>query len=415
MMFRFYLKLALKNLVRHKRRTLLTALAIAVGIFYFIILDSLLVGIDRDAVNNLIDFETGHIQVAAQLEKDEELTDLNNLLTNETELVSQLEQVTGVTAVAPRLLFVGALGNGQDELPITGLGVNPQKDQQVFRIAKYLQEGSWLQKNSKEVVVGSNIAKLLELKVGDLVSLRTKTKQKSFQALDLQIRGIVATPHPDINQSQIFLPLKVAQEALGAPGEISVVIIRTQETAINEVQQAISQQDLTAFTTKAKTETWREVAADYLAYMESERSFDTLFLFLVMIISVIGIINSILLSSLERVREIGIFKAMGMLDKEIVRVFIYEGVGLGLLGGLIGIILGVFTNVYFVTVGLDLLKMYGDLDVGIPLAGKMYGAWNWPVILGTLIASMIIALVASYYPAKKAAALDPIEGLRRIK
>jgi len=137
---------------------------------------------------------------------------------------------------------------------------------------------------------------------------------------------------------------------------------------------------------------------------------------LVVIISVIGVVNSILLSTLERVREIGMLKAMGMDEGDITIVFMMEGGGLGLLGCAWGAVAAIAGNAYFVNVGLSLRAFLGDmdLDIGYPIVDRMYGVWNWTTMIWAIAVGLAVALAASYFPARRAARLDPVESLRRL-
>lgn len=432
-MFKFYLSLAFKNLWRHKRRTVLTALAIAVGVFYYIFLDSMLAGMYRDGVNNIIDFQTGHIQVvsSSRQKSDDEAGNLKNLLPGGKAFVAKLTEVPGVAGATGRLEFSGSVLNGVDELPVMAMGITPETDDQVFRTANFIKTGRWLRDNETGVVLGQRIAELLELKVGDSVVLRTQTKQLSFQAVDLTIVGTVATSNPEINSSQIFIPLNMAQTILGTGDAITRVYLRAElpgqavtpghavtpgGTMLAGDIAKISEQieNINDPVLRFKLQTWEKAAADYLAYMKGERASDTIFLLIVFIISVIGVVNTILLASLERVREIGILKAMGMVEKEIIRLFVYEGLGLGLLGGIIGLLLGIAGNLYLVNTGIDISAMYGNMDIGFPISNRIHGEWNWLVMFVTLICGLLISYLASFFPARKAAKLDPAEGLRRI-
>jgi putative ABC transport system permease protein len=421
-MFKFYLNLAAKNLWRHKRRTILTALAIAVGVFYYIFLDSMLAGMYREGVNNIIDFQTGHIQVvaSARQKSDDDAGNLKNLLPEGKTLVASLRRVNGVSGATGRLEFSGTVLNGIDELPVMAVGVGPESDLKVFQTANFIKTGRWLKGDEAGVVLGQRIAELLELKVGDTVVLRTQTKQLSFQAVDLTIVGTVATTNPEINSGQIFIPLDMAQTILGTGDALTRVYLRAENPLHLEIVSRFivsTTGDLHPHDNSQaffKIQTWKVAAADYLAYMASERASDTILLLIVFVISVIGIVNTILLASLERVREIGILKAMGMVEKEIIRLFVYEGLGLGLLGGVIGLLLGVAGNFYLVNIGLDITAMYGDMDIGFPISNRIHGEWNWLVILTTLLCGLLISYLASFFPARKAAKLNPVEGLRRI-
>jgi len=137
---------------------------------------------------------------------------------------------------------------------------------------------------------------------------------------------------------------------------------------------------------------------------------------LVLIIATIGVVNSILLSTLERVREIGLLKAMGMKEKEIAGLFVFEGGGLGLLGGIIGATMATAINAYLINTGLSLKMFMGEanMDIGYPIADRMFGVWNWPTVLWAVLFGLLVSLVASYFPARRAAHLDSVESLRQI-
>ena len=115
-MLRFYLGLTIRNLLRHKRRTLLTSSAIAVGILYFIGFDSIMSGADRDAIRNLIDLETGHLQVVSTKHEEKPSPILEDLLADGAGLAARIASVPQVKAVAPRLFFPVSVIGGLDEL-----------------------------------------------------------------------------------------------------------------------------------------------------------------------------------------------------------------------------------------------------------------------------------------------------------
>jgi len=161
--------------------------------------------------------------------------------------------------------------------------------------------------------------------------------------------------------------------------------------------------------------TWHD-AASFLTIGSTKRVFGMVLLGLVVIISVIGVVNSILLSTLERVREIGMLRAMGMDEGDITVVFMMEGGGLGLLGCALGTVSAIAGNAYFVNVGLSLRAFLGDmdLDIGYPIVDRMYGVWNWTTMIWAIAVGLAVALAASYFPARRAARLDPAESLRRL-
>jgi putative ABC transport system permease protein len=419
---RFYLGLTAKNIWRRKRRTILTAAAIAIGIMYFVMFDSLLTGADRDAQINTIDFETGHLWVGASEEGDTTFArpTLDNTIPSGQTLAKPIAELAGVAGSTPRLVFPASLIAGLDELPISGVGVDPEADPQVFRVSQFVTSGRWLEPGEDGVVLGKRIADLLQLEPGDMVTVRTQTAQMAFEALDLLVVGTVETPHPLVNQSQAFIPLGVAQAAVGAPGSATSIHVRAQSAAPSPSGRELSglAESISMLTTSNPgwhIHTWHD-AASFLTIGSTKRVFAMILLGLVVIISVIGVVNSILLSTLERVREIGMLKAMGMDEGDITIVFMMEGGGLGLLGCAWGAVAAIAGNAYFVNVGLSLRAFLGDmdLDIGYPIVDRMYGVWNWTTMIWAIAVGLAVALAASYFPARRAARLDPVESLRRL-
>lgn len=406
-MLRFYIGLAVKNMLRHKRRVLLTTLAIAFGIFYYVVFDSMMTGVNRQTIQNLLELEVGHLQVLPKASAEDESVSLKYLIPNGKVLVKQIEQVPGITGVTPRLLFPVSITTGIEEMPLVGVGVNPIQDSAVFMIPGYLS-GRWLRSGEASIVLGKSIAELLQIDLGDSVTLRTQTRLNTFQALDLTVVGLIDSPNPSVNETQVFIPLDTAENALGTEGAISMIVVKT--TSYADLEKVMK--DLKALDPGIRVRTWREAAAGFVATLESKRGFVSIILFLVGVISFIGVVNSVLLSSLERVREIGVLKAMGMTEGEITRLFAFEAMGIGLIGGIIGACLGILANVYLVYVGIDLAKTYGT-TMGLSV-GKMYGAWNWPTILGAIGFGVLVSVLASLLPARKAARIDPTVSLRKV-
>jgi putative ABC transport system permease protein len=389
---------------------------------YFVMFDSLLTGADRDAQINTIDFETGHLWVGASEEGDTTFArpTLDNTIPSGQTLAKPIAELAGVAGSTPRLVFPASLIAGLDELPISGVGVDPEADPQVFRVSQFVTSGRWLEPGEDGVVLGKRIADLLQLEPGDMVTVRTQTAQMAFEALDLLVVGTVETPHPLVNQSQAFIPLGVAQAAVGAPGSATSIHVRAQSAAPSPSGRELSglAESISMLTTSNPgwhIHTWHD-AASFLTIGSTKRVFAMILLGLVVIISVIGVVNSILLSTLERVREIGMLKAMGMDEGDITIVFMMEGGGLGLLGCAWGAVAAIAGNAYFVNVGLSLRAFLGDmdLDIGYPIVDRMYGVWNWTTMIWAIAVGLAVALAASYFPARRAARLDPVESLRRL-
>ncbi|NLG85534.1 MAG: ABC transporter permease [Firmicutes bacterium] len=415
-MFDFYLRLAAKNLFRHKRRTFLTAAAIGVGVVFYLWLDSFLLGFEKDALGNILDHQTAEVQVVTKATVEEDSPELKKtLIPRGLELAKEIALLPGVRAVSPRLFFPLTAGNGLDEIPLLGVGVDPAAEAATFTNARFVKAGRWLEPGQAEAVLGEKVARLLELGVGDTLIVRTRTRMNTVQAFDLTIVGLLATPNPNVNEGWLFLPLDFAGAALATEGTVSQIEVRGP--AAKEADRLATRiKTLPGLPPGVVVRTWRESAAALLAMLQAERQYDSLFLLLVIAIAVIGVINAILLASLERVREIGMLKALGMTERQIRWVFVTEGILLGGLGWLFGALMALPMNYWMVEIGYDLEAFLGEMtaDFGYAISGRVYGVWNWGTFLAAFFISLLVALVASYFPARKASRLDPAVALRRL-
>lgn len=409
---RYLLKLAARNLWRQKRRTFLTFLAIAVGLAALIEVDCIMAGVDRDAIDNLINLETGDVRIHAQgYSAERESLPIDRTLDPDA-VLTVLKDVEKIRAATPRLMFGARLNTGWEEIPVMGVGIDPERDGQVFTLAEYV-DGRWPARGAAEALLGYDLARVLELAPGDTFTLVTRTRDGAFQAIDLTVAGLIRSPHPQVNSGQVYLPLDVATQALALGGAATEVVLKTQDGARVEDVSRNVRAALEDAGISGEVLTWRDAASDFLAISQSKQGFSALLIFMILVIAVVGVVNTILLGAMERVREIGMMKAMGMTTREIVLLFMLEATGIGVLGSITGCLIGIAGNAYLVSHGINILESYKGLDIGYPIAGVIRGAWNWPMIAEAFLLGIAVSWVASYIPARRVAAQDPIVSLRQ--
>jgi putative ABC transport system permease protein len=409
----FSIKLGLKNLTRQKRRNGITILVIAFAFFIYLFLDSVMGGMEELSFNNIINFETGNIQVAypRYWEEREELP-LENLIYLNQDIEESIKNMDGVLGTSPELRFTASLNNGIDEIAVIGLGIVPEKYNEVYTTQQYLVAGSIFVPGESKAVIGERLAELMDLKIGDYITLLIRTKEETFNTIDLEIGGLVNTPHPVINNGIVFVPLDIAQQALNVENGISMITIKTnKEKEINPIIDNINQ----IFQKKnmdIKAYSWRESAKTVIAVSTAQDAETTVVLAVILMIGMIGIINNVILSALERTREIGMMKALGMREWEIVLVFMIEACGVGIIGGLAGCLLGAAGVGWMVKYGYDLSYIGGDMSLyGIPILDRIYGVWNLSSFVFIFFFGIVIALFSSIAPAYWAAHKDPVKAI----
>jgi putative ABC transport system permease protein len=407
------IKLALRNLARHKRRVIAIAMILAIGITIFLTIDSLMLGLTQLSFDNLIDLETGHLQIANKdywAEKEE--LPLEDLIDWNSDLADKIKKVSTVRALTPQLKFSGKLNNGVDELPITGYGIDTQQAIDVLELEEYIVAGTYFTDDGYQALLVKKLADLMELEVGDYLTLLVKTADETFNTIDAEIVGLVNTQNPNVNNNYVYVPLNIAQNTLGLEGKIGRVIVRlNNQEQVTETVTKLNEQVLSA-NNELASYPWQDLAKSVIAMSKAQNIETAVMMGMILMIAAIGIINTVILSALERIKEIGMMKALGFKNKEIVFLFMIEAGGIGFIGGLIALLLSGLGVYYLVNVGINLSALLGGQTFGLPVIGQLYGQWAPLHFLVVFLAGILLSVLASIPPAYWAVKKDPVEAIR---
>jgi putative ABC transport system permease protein len=408
----FSFKLGLKNLTRQKRRNVITILVIAFAFFGYLFMDSVMGGMEELSFSNIKNYDTGNIQVVhPEYWEDREKLPLENLIYLNQNIVDSIKNMDGVLGVSPELRFKANLNNGIDEVAVLGLGISPEQYNEVFATQNYIIEGSMFTPGELKAVIGVKLAELMDLKVNDYITLLVRTKEDTFNTIDVEIAGLLNTPNPIINNGIVFVPLDIAKQALNVGDGVSLLVLKTASGDEDKIAKAL----MDSFKDKdldLKAYSWRISAETVIALSTAKKGGAATILSVVLLIGMIGIINNVILSALERTAEIGMMKALGMREWEIVFVFMVEATGIGILGGLAGCLIGFSGVGLMAKYGVNFSTMGVDMsEFGIPILDKIYGTWNYPAFSFLFILGVVVALLSSIVPAYWAAHKDPVKAI----
>jgi len=394
--------LASKNVFRARTRTLITIFAYAFGIGMYILMDGLLGGAYKDSVKNIVQKDIGNIKVFSKG------YDINKIVPDPEDYFDEkvYRKISDKYEYSVReLQFLTTIVSGEQQYAGVVRGVNPKSANKVFNYKTDVKVGAWLDSlPDDEVVMGELLAKVLKLKVGDNFVIIYRNRDGNYDAYDFTVGGLIYTGNPNVDRVDVFMKLEKAQEIMGAQGLISDIAIRTNDKGAVERIRRDCGGDLTVYT-------WEDLSQDFLNINKTKQISSAVLIMMIVIVAVIGIFNTILLGMFERQIEVGTLKALGMSGKEINLLFVIEGGIIGLLGSVVGIITGVILNIPFVTIGIS-LKGFENMDIGYPVEAVFRSTWNPGSMIFALIFGVVIAILASYYPAKRAARLNPVETLR---
>jgi ABC-type lipoprotein release transport system permease subunit len=250
-----------------------------------------------------------------------------------------------------------------------------------------------------------------------------------FQAFDVVVVGVINSPAPLPNGNTAFIPLDVLQDEAGMmlDGAVTELVIREKNAPDHRIpgasessavitaalKRGLAAQGLT-LPDNLEVRTWIEYVEDYLGYEAIQTGAPQVLAFLLFILSFLGISNTILMAILERTKETGMMRAMGMTDKQMIMTYMLEAGFLGLIGSILGIILGSVINYPMVKYGIDFSAMADTLSggIGFRTTGIFRSVWNIPLMIGTGIVATLIASFMAFFPTRKAVKMPITDSLR---
>jgi ABC-type lipoprotein release transport system permease subunit len=411
----FLLRLAVKNLSRYKRRTIITAVAIAVGIAMFLIVDSMLLGVEQESERNLKWYETASLRIHTRAWWEDRLfLPLDDAIEEPTPIVEMLVH-SGYQAVS-RTRFAAELILGYEEfgddgyIPVTITAIG-EDDGRVYRFGESLGEGRFFTPGEMDgLVLGSWLAEDIGAQVGSVLTVSVRGKGGFYEAFDAQVVGLVNCPNPNVNRTLVMMDIEAADQYLGMDGSVTNIDIRIADTRDLEAVQRQIQQQLDPSLVVLN---WKDLAQDYLALVSSKQGGSYMILLLIFIIAAVGISNTMLMAMYERSGEIAMMRAMGMEGGALWTAFLLEAGLIGLLGSLIGSLLGILANLYLVEVGVDLSFMLRDLDMGFRITNVMYGAWNVGAFIIAGIGGTALSMLGAVLPIRRALKSTVVSALGR--
>jgi putative ABC transport system permease protein len=404
------IQMAVKNVFRNRKRTMITVLAVFWGVILSIVANGLNKGLEWQIGNLFIKTQTSTVEI---VNRNYKLDDLENPLDYPIREYESVSKVLGkrndVKAYSPRITFHGSLSNGSDEIRVIGLGVDPIKEDKVFHRTEGIIQGHYLTPGEEGIVIGFDLAKLLGLKVGDTVTVISQATQMGMNAYDMEIKGLIQTGNPVLDNGAFWVPLGFAQDFLSFTGVTDIAVALRNSSRILAFQTEFHK---LKFPDRITVLSWRDFAKDFVQLVDFRKRIIGILTTMILLMASIGIMNTMLMAMMERKREIGNLMAMGVRREEIIRLFLIEGMMIGVLGSTAATILGSTIVYYFQVYGIPLGSSIQNAIGNVPIAGKFYAYLDPGQILLFFLMGVGVAVIASVYPARKSAKLQPVEAIR---
>ena len=400
------LKIALRNIFRQKRRTILTALAMIAGFT----LSSLFIGLSDGAYGNIITMFTrnriGHIQVHREGYLDK--PSLYETIDDYPSVGETIQSTTGVEAWTPRVYAAGLGSVGEKSTAVQVIGVDVARETQATRFDQKMIEGSVLAESaSHEAVIGKGLAKILSAKIGSEIVIFSQGADGSIANDVYKIIGIAESGDDGTDRVACYLHIEDAQELFVLEGRIHEIVVIVSN--INHVSKITDTIKTRLNNSTLDVAPWQVVAKSFYRAMKVDQQGDAIARWVIMLIVAIGVLNTVLMSVLERTREYGVLKAVGTKPTQIFWLVICEVVIIAIGSIAVGALLGVLANY--------LLSIYGitypeEITYGGMKIKTLYAEVNARCLIIPAITVMLSATIVSLFPAIKAARIMPAKAMR---
>lgn len=403
-----WLMFAIRNVLRNRRRSLVTLAISALGAAA-ILLSGGFALFTYERLEEASARDTGHFTVArAEYFEREEDVPLELGIDDYAELGRQLRTDSDVTAVLPRVQFTGLLSNGEKSAIMIGVGIDLRAELDVKGPFLTMQQGSALEDEGSEaprVLIGAGLARSLSASPGDGLTLLASTTEGALNALDVEVQGVFSTGIPELDKRQIYTDIATAQQLIASERVSDLrVYLRSLDRAPLAMQRW-AQRLGDAYGFKG----WREQAVFYRSVRDLyNRIFGALGAVIVLIVMFV-IANAMAMAIIERTRESGALRALGALPEQLTRMFALEGATLGAAGALLGACIALGVSFALRILELEMPPPPGRSS-GYPLQVAV-----WPPIYAYVVCAIaILSMACSWIIARRGARKSIVAALAHV-
>jgi ABC-type lipoprotein release transport system permease subunit len=403
--------MAWRNMWRNWRRTIIATIAIVLGLILLIFMDALMKGSDQAIFGNAVRLYGGNVQIHGPGFRDK-ASRLPLIPLDDADLVVEIVgDRPDVVAVTKRINTAGMVSSRDGAYPVSITAIQPESEAPVSLIAENITQGRFLSGDDGDnILISQEMAGLLNVGVGDRVALLGKRKDESMRRRSMTVVGIFDLGLGDAEKGLVYINLPTAQ---------TLYNLRDQETEVAITLNRVGQEDALIADLKPSLPNYEVDSFDTLRpeireILEQKSAFIAVIGFIVLFMAGIGILNLMLMAVYERTREMGVLAALGMKGRQIMGVFLLEGMFIGVFGAVVGCTLSWLLVAAVGQVGLDYSMAEGTGDITALIGNRLYPSIPIANVAYYGVATVFIAALASLIPAWQASRNEPAESLHHV-
>jgi ABC-type lipoprotein release transport system permease subunit len=398
-------KMAWRNLWRNKRRSLVTLGTMTVALCALVVFSGLMRGMQTAMEANIVELETGDIEIFAH--GYEERPSLYLRLANPDELAQKLDQA-GYPATA-RLRASGLAAAGTSSAGALIVGVDVARDKKVSRVYREVAAGAWLEpSDDKGVVIGRRVAESLGLKPGGEILLLANAADGSMANELYHVRGILRGMGEAIDRGGVFMNASAWRSLLLVPDGAHQIIVRRPPGVDLKTARAT----VAKLAPDADVKSWKELLPTLANILDTQQASLVLVELIVYAAVAVVILNAMMMAVFERIRELGMLKAVGMKPLSVFTLVVAEGAWQTLLALALGLAIAAPLLFYLQRHGVNIAALAGASVQGIAYNADWHAEVSRATFAGPIAMLIFAVAVAMTFPALKAARLQPVDAMR---
>lgn len=402
------LKLSWRNILRNKRRSLITGLAIGFSLAIVIFLDAYLIGMTEQLTRSATESFMGHGQIHAEGFRSTQ--EVEKTIVDTPRVLAALKKETVVQSFSPRTLAISMISSPADVQSVLLSGINPEKEKRVSRLAKALIKGNFLAfPDKKQIVIGHKLAKNLEVGIGDRVVITVAQAGTGELSQEMfRVGGILFFNLRQMDENMAFIRLKQSQKLLGISDRVHEIalLFKTKDLAketFPDFMQRYSQNGNEALH-------WSKLMSDLFGILELMNITMAISLLILFAIVSLTIMNTLFTSLYERLFEFAVLRSIGTRPMTMGMIILFEAACLGAVSIVIGLAIGVPLTYAVSKIGLDFVGLEFQ---GVSFQNLLYPRMEWYQVIVYPALFFLFTLLVAIYPAVFAAKIIPAKAMRR--
>ncbi len=399
--------IAWRNLWRKPWRTVITSGSIFFGVLLSAFMTSMQYGSYESMISNVVKFYSGYLQLFTE-EYHENKTINNTFILNDS-IKSILDNEKGITHYTKRLEYFSLASSDEITKGSVIIGVDPSGENEVTGLKKWVKEGTYLDNNSNGVLVATDLAKYLQVGVGDTIVLYGQGYHGVMAAGVYPIKGILKFPSPELNKQFIYMTLNESQELFSAQNRLSSIVIMVEDNYhLPPVLKNLKREIKSPYMIRS----WAELQPELVQMIDGDRAGGYFMKSLLYIIITFGILGTILMMVSERKRELGVMIAIGLQRSKLSIILFFETLFIGIIGAITGLAVSIPICYYYFKNPIPLTGDAASTMVNMGIEPFMYFSMQPDVFYTQAFIVFIITILISIYPVVKSYTLGLTSSLR---